>query len=77
MGNQIRARRLWLRDGVVVSPSLYHGYRGDDFVERETYHLARLQATAGGEVAVALTSDEADLSSVMPAPNGAWRYAGS
>lgn len=76
MGNQIRARHLWLRDGIVDSLRLYEGYRGDGFVERQTHPLARLQATPGGDMAVALTSDEADPSSVMPAPNGAWRYRG-
>ncbi len=77
MGNKARTRLLWLKDEVVSSLNLYPDYRGFDFAPHRFFGLDRLTRTAGGDVLVAITTDEADPASVEPFPGRAhWRYAG-
>lgn len=73
MGNQSRCRDLWLADSIISARDLYGSYRGDGFVERDTYPLARLQRTRDGDAIVAITPDEFDPRETLPFANGAWR----
>jgi hypothetical protein len=78
MGNMARARMLWLRDGPVRSLDLYADYRGNEFAPHRLFPLDRLYRDSGGDAIAAITTDEADPSSVFPFPNSrAWYYPGA
>lgn len=76
MGNQSRCRSLWLRSEAVFAPSLYAGYEGTGFVEKEPYGLADLQKTRDGHVVAVISPDEPEPSKVRPVPTGAWHHDG-
>jgi hypothetical protein len=77
MGNKARARQLWLKDEVASSLKLYPNYRQADFAPHRFFALERLQRTAGGDVLVAITTDEANPAAVEPFPGRPhWRYPG-
>ena len=77
MGNKARARRLWLRDRVASSLDLYPDYRDSGFTPHQVFGLDRLHRTPSGDVLVAMTTDEADPSSVEPFPwRVHWYYGG-
>ena len=73
MGNYERLRHLWLNDAVVDSRSLYKGYAGNDFVEKQTYPLSRMLRLDGDAIAIA-TSNEPDPSAVRVAAKSHWTY---
>ncbi len=60
MGNMARARQLWLKDEMVSSLKLYSRYTDAGFAPPTFYPLDRLPCTTGGDVLVAITTDEAD-----------------
>lgn len=77
MGNKARARLLWLKDGPVSSLKLYPDYREPDFAPHQLFAWNRLHRTAAGDVLAAITTDEANPSSVEPFPGRLnWRYSG-
>jgi hypothetical protein len=77
MGNMARTRRLWLKDEVVSSLQLYHGYHDTGFAPHQQYPLPRLHRTTDGGMLVALTNDETDPAAIYPFPNSEdWHYAG-
>ena len=77
MGNKARARRLWLKDAVVSSLELYPDYREPDFAPHHTFGLNQILRTPAGDLIAAITTDEANPSSVNPYPKVPhWRYAG-
>lgn len=77
MGNWIRARQLWLRDQVINSLRQYPEHRDTSFAAHSIYPLKQLSRVSGGDVLVALTSDEPDPATVHPFPNSDhWYYGG-
>jgi hypothetical protein len=60
MGNYERLRWLWLKDRVIDSREIYHGYRGEDFAEHGTYPSQEMLRSADGGAIVLCTSNEAD-----------------
>lgn len=77
MGNKARARLLWLKDGPVSSLKLYPDYKQPDFAPHHLSPLNQLHRTATGDILVAITTDEANPSAVVPFPGRFhWRYAG-
>ncbi len=77
MGNMIRARHLWLADGVVACADLYPGFSGDDFAPHRRFALPTLLRTPDGGIFAAMTTDESDPSSVFPFDGTKrWHYPG-
>lgn len=77
MGNMARTRQLWLADEVISSLKLYAHHRSADFAPHTFFTRDRLARTAGGDVLVAVTTDEADPASVFPFPGSRlWHYGG-
>lgn len=76
MGNQSRCRTLWLKQKMVFAPTLYAGYTGNDFVEKQLYKLADLQRTQTGDVVAAISPDEFEPREVWPLASDAWRHTG-
>jgi hypothetical protein len=76
MGNQSRCRLLWLRSEAVSAPTLYAGYQGTDFVEKESYRLADLWRTRTGDVVAVISPDEFELREVWPLSSDAWHHDG-
>ncbi len=76
MGNQTRARHLWLKDRVISSLDLYKNYYGDGFIEDREYKLDELLQLLNGDVIVALTSDELKPNNIKPFGNNIWYYPG-
>jgi hypothetical protein len=78
MGNQTRARLLFLNDGPVSSLQLYPDYRDQHFAPHRIFPLDRLSRAANGDVLVSIASDEEDPSAVSPfgRPH-AWDYRGA
>jgi len=74
MGNQPRCRWLWLGSGPVFAPTLYAGYTGTDFVEKQTYGLPALRHTQDGDVVAAISPEEFEPREVWPLPTNAWHY---
>jgi hypothetical protein len=75
MGNRARARQLWLRDGAISSLEIFGRYAGADFTQHRFFPLERLPRTAGGDVLVAITTDEKDPAAAAGVPRG-WQYRG-
>lgn len=78
MGNQSRARLLFLADGPVSSLQLYPEYRDVHFAPHRIFPLDRLPRAANGDVLVAIANDEDDPT--RPQPFGrphAWDYRGA
>jgi len=78
MGNQTRARLLFLDDGPVSSLQLYPDYRDQHFAPHRFFSLNRLPRAANGDVLVALAGDEDDPTQARPfgRPH-AWDYLGA
>src|SRR5262249_47363560 len=66
MGNQSRCRRMWLKAESVFAPTLYAGYRGNEFVEKQLYKLSELHRTAAGDVVAAISPNEFEPREVWP-----------
>lgn len=78
MGNLIRARRLWLKDGVINSWDVYGEYQGSDFAPPTFVPLDRLSRLPSGDVVVAMTTNEPNPASIFPYPGTAhWHYGGA
>jgi hypothetical protein len=78
MGNLARTRLLWLKHEVVSSLGLYPKFKGDGFAPHGIYPLDRLTRSAGGDVLVAVTTDEDNPAAVHPFPDRRlWHYGGS
>lgn len=78
MGNYVRLRQLWLRDGMVQAASVWPGFNGDEFTDEAFFPQERFVRTPGGDLIVCATSDEADPHSVPPDPAAPWwAYRGS
>jgi hypothetical protein len=75
MGNYMRVRELWLKDGPVRSRELWPDYRGEHFAPDRTFPMETMQSYGDGTRFVAFTTDEADPAAVTPAIPS-WRYAG-
>jgi hypothetical protein len=75
MGNYGRLRRLWLAGETISSTALYAGYAGKDFVEKESYPLARIARSPAGDAWAAAASDEPDPAAVE-IPGSSWQYRG-
>lgn len=78
MGNQTRARLLFLADGPVSSLQLYPDYRDKHFAPHRSFSVDRLPRAANGDVFVALANDEPEPAKVQPfgRPH-AWDYRGA
>lgn len=76
MGNQSRCRVLWLRSEAVFAPTLYAGYTGKGFVEKQSYRLDELWQTKAEDVVAAISPDEFEPREVWPLPTAAWHYDG-
>ncbi len=77
MGNKARARLLWLRDRSVSSLDLYPAYRESAFAEHRVFARDHLYCNAAGDLLAAITTDEANPSSVVPFPERPhWYYGG-
>lgn len=76
MGNQSRCRSLWLRSKAVFAPSLYAGYQGNDFVEKDTFAGNELHRTEKGDVVVAISPNEYEPREVWPLASGSWHHDG-
>jgi hypothetical protein len=76
MGNQSRCRYLWLRNRGVYAPSLYAGYDGTEFVEKETYGLDDLLRTEARDAVVVISPDEFEPREVWPLPGEGWHHRG-
>lgn len=77
MGNMLRARRLWLADGVMACADIYPGFAGDRFAPHREFPARRLLRTPDGGVLAAITTDESDPASVFPFPGTRrWHYPG-
>lgn len=76
MGNQARARLLWLADGAVDARTLLGRPARNGFAEAAPIPASRLARTGAGDVAVAITSDEVEPSEVSPLPAApeVWRH---
>jgi hypothetical protein len=78
MGNKARTRQLWLRDGPVSSLKLYPDYAGLEFAPHRDFALEYLPRTTGGDVLVAVTTDEAAPWEVQPFGRPSfWDYRGN
>ena len=66
MGNKARTRQVWLRDGLISSLTLYPDFAGQQFAPHHLFALNRLPRLAGGDVVVAVTTDEENPSAVQP-----------
>jgi hypothetical protein len=78
MGNQTRARLLFLENGPVSSLQLYPDYRDPHFAPHRLFSLERLPRAANGDVLVAIANDEENPELVQPfgRPH-AWDYPGA
>src|SRR5207248_2453069 len=77
MGNMARTRQLWLKDRVVSSLELYPTYKEADFAPHRQFGLAELKRINGGDVLVAVATDEKNPAAVFPFPGSEhWHYAG-
>lgn len=65
MGNYSRLRLLYLKDQVIDSRSLYKGFDGIDFIEKEGYPATQMLKDTNGDYIVLASPNEsfADLSS--------------
>lgn len=78
MGNYMRLRRLWLRDGVIEARDLWPGFNGPEFAPDVFYPARRLVRTASGDVLICATTDEPDPHAAAPDPSAPWwAYRGS
>ena len=68
MGNMARTRLLWLKEETISSLSLYPDYTGPHFATSMAYPLKRLAVTNGGDLLVAVTTDERRPAGVHPFP---------
>lgn len=74
MGNYERLRHLWLKDRVEDSREVYDGFKGNDFIEKESYPLEQmLRNRAGDAIVFATTNEEDPTSSPLPARSW-WNY---
>jgi hypothetical protein len=77
MGNKIRARRLWLKEGPIDSLKTWPDHSGNGFTDHATYPLDKLFVEPSGDVLAAITTNEADPAAVFPFPGSrAWHYGG-
>jgi len=77
MGNMARTRLLWLKDETINSLKLYPDYTGSGFANSMAYPLKKLTVTGGGDVLVAVTTDERRPADVRPFPGSdGWYYGG-
>lgn len=80
MGNYGRLRRLWLKDEVVLSTDLWTDFplENEGFAPSRQWHLDRLR-TVDGEVLVAASPNESDLTNVEyhPSVQWWWKYHGT
>lgn len=80
MGNYSRLRKLYLNDEVIDSRTLFAGYNGIDFTEKDPYGIHRLIRTDdGGALAVALSDESLPCLKDWPDNEQAkeksgWRY---
>jgi hypothetical protein len=73
MGNKERLRYLWLRNRIIDSRSLYAGFQGNDFIEKEEYGFKNMLTWNGDAVALASTNEH-DPASVQIPERPSWRY---
>lgn len=80
MGNYARVRQLHLKDEVVDAKTLYEGYDGIDFVEKESYSADKLIHNKNGNYFAFATTNE-NLASLMKWPTdslaeakSSWKY---
>ncbi|HEY0867527.1 MAG TPA: hypothetical protein VGE01_09115 [Fimbriimonas sp.] len=77
MGNKIRARELWLKEGPKSSLATWPNHSGNGFTDHATYRLSDLFIDKAGDVLAAITTNEKDPASVFPFPGSqAWHYGG-
>jgi len=58
MGNYARLRELHLKDEIIDARTLYKGYNGIDFIEKDTYAASKLQQSKRGDYFAFATSNE-------------------
>jgi hypothetical protein len=76
MGNKARTRLLWLKSGPVSSLKIFGDYRESHFTRHSFFPLDRLPRTAGGDVLVAITTDENIPADSNAGLSRGWRYRG-
>ncbi|WP_367873402.1 hypothetical protein [Luteolibacter sp. Populi] len=78
MGNKARTRLLYLADGPVSSLALYPDHRSPDFAPHRSYGIERLPKTPGGDVLVAITTDEDQPEKIDTHPKPSfWDFKGA
>ncbi|HOW70972.1 MAG TPA: hypothetical protein PKY77_10255 [Phycisphaerae bacterium] len=78
MGNKARTRLLWLKDEIVSSQTLYPDYKGLHFAPHSIYPLRSLASGEGGDLLVAVTTDEQRPADTRPFPGSdRWYYGGA
>jgi hypothetical protein len=80
MGNYSRLRQLYLDKEIIDSRKLYSGYKGIDFIEKESYPAGKfLKLKDGSLMAIATSNESFDQLSSWPTDSGydskkGWRY---
>lgn len=78
MGNYMRLRELWLRDGMVQAAQVWPDFAGREFTSEAFFSGDRMVTMPDGDLVVCATSDETDPGSVPPDPVApGWAYRGS